>query len=65
MTDATMSREEMIAFLAAIKKLRDQLDVMQVYVARAVTVVSKTEETLKDVRTIITDVATRIAPRND
>jgi hypothetical protein len=35
MTDATMSREEVAEFLVAIKKLRDQLDIMQVYLARA------------------------------
>jgi hypothetical protein len=56
-----MSREEIAEILAALKRLRDQLDIMQIYVTRAVTAVSKTEEHLKDVRTIITEVA----PRND
>jgi hypothetical protein len=51
MTDATMSREEIAEFFAVIKKLRDDLGLMQIYLGRAVAVVSKTEESLKDVRT--------------
>jgi hypothetical protein len=41
MADATMSREEAAEILAAIKRLRDQLDIMQIYVACAAK--SKTE----------------------
>jgi hypothetical protein len=33
MTDATMSREEIAEFLAAIRKLRDRLDILRLYVA--------------------------------
>jgi hypothetical protein len=56
MADATMSREELAAFLAAIKKLRDELDVMRAYVTRAA---SKTEESLKDIKASVTEVAPR------
>ena len=65
MTDATMSREEIAEFLAAIKKLRDQLDVLRVYVPPLLSAASKTEEALKDMEKSITEVATRIAPRNE
>jgi hypothetical protein len=70
MIDAPMSREEIAEFLATVKKLRDDLGLMQAYLGRAVAVVSKTEDSLKDVRTVITEVALRIdpektSPRND
>jgi hypothetical protein len=44
MTDATMSREEIAEFLAAIKKLRDQLDILRVYVPPLLSAASKTRK---------------------